>query len=167
MKNTKKIALIGILSALYVVCSLTLKIPMGVGNIALDMGYLVLTVAVFTVGGWASIVGGMGAMLESVMFSAYGISYSWIVMNILIGLICGLVLRKVKLDKWKDYLVSAVVIILAVLVGISAKTLIECNLYHIPLMVKLPKAAVAFGIDTLVMLIGLPLASKIRKIAYK
>ena len=164
MKTTKKIALIGILSALYVVFSLTLKIPMGIGAIALDLGYIVLTVSVFTVGIYAGIVGGIGAFVESLVFSAYGISWGWVVMNILIGIICGLLIQKIKLDSIKNYLICGAVIVGAVFVGITAKTIIECSLYSIPYAVKIPKSAVAFGIDTLVMLIGLPIASKIKKL---
>ena len=164
MKTTKKIAVIGILSALYVVFSLTLKIPMGIGSIALDLGYIVLTVSVFTVGAYAGIVGGIGAFVESLVFSAYGISWGWVVMNILIGVICGLAISKVKLDSIRKYVVCGLVIIGAVLVGITAKTVIDCSLYSIPYAVKLPKSAVAFGIDSAVMLIGLPIASKVKKL---
>ncbi len=163
MKATKKIALIGILSALYVVLSLTLKIPMGIGSIALDLGYLALTVAVFTVGPWAGAVGGIGAFVESLAFTAYGISWGWVVMNILIGVIAGFALRKIKLENIKQYAISGLILIGAVLVGITAKTIIECNLYSIPYLVKIPKSAVAFGVDAVVMLIGLPIANKVKK----
>ncbi len=158
----KKIAFIGILTALYVVLSLTLKIPLGLGNIMLDLGYLALTVAAFTVGPWAAFVGGVGALLESLWFSAYGISYGWIVMNILIGLICGLVLPKIKLEKFYHYLICGAIIFGAVLVGITAKTIIECKLYNIPYLVKIPKSAVAFGVDTLVMWLSIPIATQLK-----
>lgn len=161
--NIKKVSLIGILSALYVVCSLTLKIPMGVGAIALDMGYLVLTFAAFAVGGYAAIVGGIGALVESALFSPYGISWGWVVMNIIIGLICGLIFKSIKLNKARSYVGAGIVIVGAVLAGITAKTVIECTLYSIPYLVKLPKSAVAFAIDTIVMLIGLPITSKALK----
>lgn len=161
--TTKKISLIGVLTALYVVCSLTLKIPMGVGAIALDLGYLVLTVAVFTIGAYAGIVGGMGALIESYLFSPYGISWGWVVMNVIIGVLCGIIFRNVKL-KGARYIACAVIIAVAILLGVSAKTIIECNLYGIPYLVKIPKSAVAFGIDTAVMILGLPITAKLKKV---
>lgn len=158
-KNTKTIALIGILTALYVVFALTLKIPMGIGNIALDLGYIVLTISAFKLGMRSAIVGGLGAMIESVLFSAYGISYGWIVMNVIIGLICGTLFN--KFSGKKKYLYCGIVIVSSVLLGITAKTIIECSLYSIPYVAKIPKSAVAFGIDTVVMFIGLPIAIRL------
>lgn len=159
--NNKKVALIGLLTALYVVFSLTLKIPMGIGAIALDLGYIVLTVSSFKVGKWSAFVGGVGAGIESILFSPYGISYGWIVMNIIIGLICGTLFN--KFSGKKKYLYCGITIIGAVLLGITAKTIIECSLYSIPYVAKIPKSVVAFGIDTVVMLIGLPIASRFNK----
>ena len=165
-KNTKKIALIGILSALYFVCSITLKIPMGIGSIALDLGYIVLTIAALYLGAIpAAIVGGLGAMLESVLLSSYGISYGWIVMNIIIGLICGIFFRLIKSNKMgiREIVGYSGIILVAVLLGVGAKTIIECNLYSIPYLVKIPKSLVAFGVDSVVMIIGLPIAYRVRK----
>lgn len=168
MEQTKRkkiifeIAILGILTALYVVFSLTLKIPMGVGNIAVDMGYIVLTVACMKYGWKACFVGGLGAMLESILFSAYGISYGWIVMNVIIGIIVGFAFMLIKINKpILKYIIFGGIIILTCLIGVAAKTVIECTLYHIPYIVKIPKSAVAWGIDSLVMLIGLPIGFKI------
>ena len=161
-KNTKTIALIGILTALYVVFALTLKIPMGIGNIALDLGYIVLTISAFKLGMKSAIVGGLGAMIESILFSAYGISYGWIVMNIIIGLICGYILSRFKPNKYQ-YLFYGIVIIFAVFVGVSAKTIIECQLYSIPYLVKIPKSLVAWIVDSIVMIIGIFISKRVVK----
>ena len=46
--------------------------------------------------------------------------------------------------------------IVAVAIGmLVVKTAIECPLYGIPLAVKLPKNAVAFGVDAAVMILGI------------
>lgn len=165
-KIIKKIALIGILTALYVVMSLTLKIPIGIGDIQIDMGYVALTVACFTVGPWAAFVGGVGAAIESILFSAYGISYGWIAMNIAIGLILGLIFKiSPRLtEQYEDRGINILLIILAVLIGVTIKTIIECSLYSIPLAVKLPKSLVAFLIDTVVMVIGLFVVGPVKKL---
>lgn len=161
-KKIFEIAILGILTALYVVCSLTLKIPMGVGNIALDMGYIVLTVACMKYGWKGCIVGGLGACIESILFSAYGISYGWIVMNIIIGLIVGFAFMFIKIkNPVIKYIVFGCIIIFSCLIGVAAKTVIECTLYSIPYVVKIPKSAVAWGIDSLVMLVGMPIGEKI------
>ena len=161
-KTTKTIALVGILTALYVVFALTLKIPMGVGNIALDLGYIVLTVSAFKLGMKSAIVGGLGALIESVLFSAYGISYGWIVMNIIIGLICGYVFTRYTPNK-REYLFYSLIIVAVVLIGVSAKTVIECQLYSIPYLVKIPKSLVAWIIDSIVMIIGIFVSKRVVK----
>jgi hypothetical protein len=45
---------------------------------------------------------------------------------------------------------------------VTVKTFIECGLYSIPLLVKIPKSVTAFAIDTIVMIIGLLVAYKIK-----
>lgn len=168
MSKTKEISFLGILSALYVVCALSLKVPTGVGNIALDLGYIVLTVACLLFGWKACIVGGVGAFLESLLFSAYGISYGWIAMNIIIGLICGIVFTLIKTEnKAIKYISCSLTITLSVLLGVTAKTIIECKLYSIPYAVKIPKSFTAFVLDTVVMLVGLPLAFRMAKLVKK
>ena len=164
--NIKKLTTTAILSALYVVLALSLKIPMGVGNISLDLGYIVLTIAALNLGAPAAIVGGLGALLESMLFSSYGISYGWIVMNVIIGLICGIVLNKMNKKDFtiKNYIIASIIIIASVFIGVAAKTGIECYLYSIPLIVKIPKSLTAFVIDSVVMIIGLPIGTKIKKI---
>lgn len=159
----KKIALIGIMTALYVVMSLTLKIPIGVGNIQLDMGYIILAIACFTVGPWAGFVGGAGAAIESILFSAYGISWGWITMNLLIGLVLGFIFIKYKLTPAYKFIIAVVLVVCTVLIGALVKTVIECALYSIPYQVKIPKSLAAWVIDSIAMIIGLFLVKPIKK----
>ena len=161
MSKTKNIAYIGVLTALYAVAALTLKVHFGVGDIALDLGYIVLTIACMHFGWQGAIVGGLGALLESILFSAYGISYGWIVMNIIIGVICGLIFTKYKSHKYK-FVVFIITIIIAVFIGAAVKTAIECSLYSIPYVVKIPKSALAWIVDSIVMIIGLPIADRLK-----
>ena len=154
--KTKKIAMIGILTALYVVLSAFLKINV-IGNIQLDIGYLAFTVGLCAFGVWGSVVGVVGCALESLLFSAYGFSISWVVANAIIGIGCGIVFMRTEKIVWR---ILAVMLFCAVgLLG--AKTMIECYLYSIPLAVKIPKNAVAFAIDCVVMVGGLALYSKV------
>ena len=94
------------------------------------------------------------------LFSPYGFSVSWFVANLIIGFGCGIVFQKTNVI-WKR------IIAILVFVGIGmlgAKTGIECYLYHIPFVVKIVKNTVAFGIDSLTMIIGLGIVTRIEAI---
>lgn len=157
MKNTKKLCAIAILTAIYVVLSAFLKIPL-IGNIMLDLGYLAFAVAMCEFGVWGAFVGAVGCALESLLFSAYGFSISWLVANLIIGIGCGLIFCRCE-----KFWVRAIAIVVFSAVGLlGAKTAIECYLYSIPLLVKLPKNATAFAVDTVVMLFGLGLHQYLR-----
>ena len=148
--NTKKIAVLGVLTALYVVMSAFLKFTL-FSNIMVDLGYIVFTVALCIFGLWGTVVGVIGCALESILFSAYGFSISWVAANLVIGLICGSILKKDK-SVWLKILI----IIVGTAVGMLViKTAIECYMYAIPLAVKIPKNAVAFGADAVTMILGL------------
>jgi uncharacterized membrane protein len=155
--NTKKITLLGIMTALYVAFSLFMKIPL-IGAIQLDLGYIILAIACVLFGPWAWIVGAFGCGIESILFSPYGFSYSWFIANLIIGLLCGAVCLKTK-NIWARV---AAAIIAAAIGVLFVKTGLECWLYQIPLAVKIPKNAVAFGVDSLAMVAGLFVAPKIK-----
>ena len=147
--KTKDICILGMLTALYVVLSAFLKFTL-FGNIMVDLGYIAFAVALCMFGPWGTIVGVVGCALESILFSAYGFSISWVAANLVIGLICGFTLNKVK--PWAQY----IIVIIAVAIGmIVVKTAIECPMYGIPLAVKIPKNLVAFGADAVTMILGL------------
>ena len=154
--KTKNIAIYGLGAALYFVLSLTMKIPL-IGNITIDAGYIALMVYCYLFGPWAGIIcGAIGCALESILMSAYGFSIGWFAMNIIVAFLVGLIAKKNK-----DITQVIAIILLGVFLGVTAKTIIECYLYSIPLMVKLPKSAVAFVVDSTAMIIGYPIARKI------
>ena len=148
--KVKTICFLGVLTALYVVLSAFLKINL-IGNIQIDLGYLAFAVALCQFGPWGTIVGVVGCSLESILFSSYGFSVSWAVANLIIGLACGFAFMHIK-KTWLMIIITA----LACTVGLlCVKTGIECILYSIPLVVKIPKNAVACGVDFVVMTLGL------------
>lgn len=148
--TTKKIATLGMLTALYVVMSAFLKFTL-FSNIMVDLGYIVFAVALCMFGPWGTIVGVLGCTLESILFSAYGFSLSWATANLVIGLMLGFNYPVIK-HTWVKYLLTVVAVAVGMLV---VKTGIECAMYGIPLAVKLPKNAVAFGADAVTMILGL------------
>lgn len=156
--KTRQITGIAILTALYCVLSAMMKIPF-IGAISLDLGYIALTLGCALFGPWAAFIGAVGCGLESILFSPYGFSISWFVANLIIGLGCGITFKKTQ-SVW----IRIVAIISFVAIGmLGAKTGIECYLYHIPFAIKIVKNFVAFGIDALVMIIGLGVSNRVVK----
>lgn len=154
----KQLAGISILTALYCVLSAMMKIPF-IGAISLDLGYIALTIGCALFGPWAAFIGAIGCGLESMIFSPYGFSISWFMANLVIGLGCGIVFKKTE-----NILIRVIAIIGFVAIGmLGVKTGIECYLYHIPFAVKIVKNAVAFGVDTVTMLIGLSVTQRVIK----
>ena len=156
--KTRQITGIAILTALYCVLSAMMKIPF-IGAISLDLGYIALTLGCALFGPWAAFIGAVGCGLESILFSPYGFSISWFIANLIIGLGCGITFKKTG-NIW----IRVVAIIGFVAIGmLGAKTGIECYLYHIPFAIKIVKNFVAFGIDALVMIIGLNISNRVVK----
>ena len=158
MKDTKKIATLGVLTALYVVMSAFLKFTV-FSNIMVDLGYIVFTFALCMFGMWGTVVGVVGCALESILFSAYGFSISWVMANLAIGLICGHTLNRRANPgslRYAKFPLKFIVIVVGTAIGmLVVKTAIECYLYSIPLAVKIPKNAIAFVVDAVTMIIGL------------
>lgn len=148
--KTKDIVILGMLTALYVVLSAFLKFTI-FSNIMVDLGYIAFAFALCMYGLWGTVVGVLGCTLESILFSAYGFSISWAAANLVIGLICGF-FYKTDGKRWLKYLITILAVAFAMIV---VKTAIECMLYGIPLAVKIPKNLVAFGVDAVVMCLGL------------
>ena len=157
MSKTKKLCYLAVLTALYVVLSAFIKINL-IGNIQIDLGYIAFAVALCEFGVWGAVVGVVGCMLESILFSAYGFSISWAVANLIIGVGCGIVFWATERVWWR----VLAVVLFAALGLLGAKTLIECSLYSIPFLVKIQKNAVAFGVDAAVMTFGIFLYNRLR-----
>ena len=165
MKKTRQITVTAVLTALYFILSALLKIPV-VGNITLDLGYIVLAVSAVCLGAVpAAFVGSLGVLLESALMSRRGISLGWILMNAIVGYTCGLVLHKAADGDRKTFWLKAVVsVTVSMLAGVVVKTFIDCALYGIALAVKIPSSVTAWILDSLVMLAaGMPLSLTLKK----
>lgn len=159
MKNIRRISVVALLTALYFVLAVLIKIPL-VGHIYLDMGYIALMVGAVYLGAVpAAIIGAIGALLESAMIGSHGVSIGWILMNAIVGFSSGFVLQKLADGEKKKLVIAAVIVVsLSMLVGVAVKTLLECAMYHYALAVKIPSGITAWVADSAVMLvIGLPL----------
>ena len=165
--KTKKICGLAILTALYVALSALMKIPF-IGNISFDLGYIAFVVALMSFKYAGIAVGVLGCALESLLFSAYGFSISWAVGNLIVGLIFALGVNRNNYNMGEYMLLASI----GCLLGIGVvKTGIECVLYNIPLLVKLPKNLVATAVDTATMCIGILIFNekrldKLNKVCY-
>ena len=166
MKKTRQITVTAVLTALYFILSALLKIPV-VGNITLDLGYIVLAVSAVCLGAVpAAFVGSLGVLLESALMSRRGISPGWILMNAIVGYTCGLVLHKAADGDRKTFWLKAVVsVTVSMLAGVVVKTFIDCALYGITqIAVKIPSSVTAWILDSFVMLAaGMPLSLTLKK----
>ena len=160
MTKTKKLCYLAALTALYVVLSAFLKINI-IGNIQIDLGYIAFAVAICEFGFSGALVGIIGCALESILFSAYGFSISWAAANAIIGIGCAACFLATE----KTWLRALSIILFCAIGLLFAKTLIECYLYTIPLAVKIPKNAVAFAMDSAVMIAGLFVYRRIKRMS--
>lgn len=157
--KTKTITITALGIALYVVVSMFLKIPLGVGHLALDLGYIVLAVYCYSMGPIiGAIVGGAGCTIVSLISSGW-FPLGWLLGNILIGYTCG---RWYKEEKTTFNCVLSIAAIVLGVLGI--KTIVECLMFSIPLVVKLPKNGVAALTDSIVMCLGVIIAPKVHTI---
>lgn len=160
----KTITLTAMGIALYIVMSLTIKIPL-VGNISVDLGYIALAIYCYHFGPIiGAIVGASGCALMSTL--VYGMfPPGWFVGNALIGVACGLFYFR---NGRKRLCKNIILTFIAVFVGVGIiKTAIECIMFGIPVLVKFPKNCVAFLTDAIVMSIGVAIAPKVPISKYK
>lgn len=152
-KTTLKICYTAVGIALYVVLSMTAKIPV-ISHISLDLGYVALAVFCYHFGGvTGAIVGGAGCAIISMLTSGW-FPPGWFAGNILIGASCGYIYS--RKGTTAAFIFNAIFSVIAVAIGIIlVKSAIECNLYSIPFAVKLPKNAIAAAMDAGVMILGL------------
>lgn len=158
--KAKDITTIGLLTAVAVVVSSWLRIPL-FANIKLDLSYIVLTVAIIKCGLFGGIfVGAVSAILESMMFAANGLSFSWTVANVVIAIIA-YAFYKLSNKNQKKY-IFIIGIIIACFVGlVVVKTLVECSLFNIAIITRIPNNSIAFISDCICMLVGLIVSKRI------
>lgn len=156
----KEITTIGILTALSVVLFSLIRIPL-FGNIKLDLSYIVLTVAIVKCKmSGAIFVGGVGALIESMLYGVNGLSFSWIIANIIIAII-GKIFYELSIKQNKKFIFILGLFIGCLIGLLIVKTLIECLLFEIPLLLKMSTNAVAFISDFICMLIGVIVVERI------
>ena len=162
---TKKICFLAMGIALYVVLSTTVNIPL-IGHIRVDAGYLVFGAFISYFGITGTVVGVVGCLIESLLFSGW-IPVGWMFGQFCVGVICGDAYKRIQRDTKSTHtraLCYVIMTALAVFIGILfVKTGIECSLYDIPFLVKAVKNLIAAITDTIMMSAGVLLAERFRK----
>ena len=163
MSKTKKICHLALGIALYVVLSATVKIPL-VGHIQTDLGYVAFGAYLVIFGWQATIVGVIGCVIESLIFSGW-FPIGWAAGQAFIGLMCGLWYRYSdrKPNPYKT-VTRVAATMLAVFLGVGLiKTAIECGLYSIPFEIKFAKNSVAAVADAIPMVLGVFVGERLKK----
>lgn len=162
MNTSKKICYLAMGVAMYVVFGMTVKIPL-ISHIQTDLGYMVYGAFLNCFGVCGIIVGVLGCLIESMIFSGW-IPVGWMVGQVFIGLICGVCYKGIRKRNHLKYVLYVVVTAVSVFIGVGLiKTIIECKLYGIPFEIKVVKNLVAALADTIPMAVGSMSIEQIRK----
>lgn len=164
MRTAKSICLLGLGIALYVVLGAAVKIPL-IGHIQTDLGYIAFGAYMMIFGFPGIVVGAIGCVLESVIFSGW-FPTGWLLGQIVIGIICALSFRfgRTLLNKRTRIIYCAIVSAIAIVIGILfVKTAVECWMYQIPFAIKFAKNGIACMADIPPMVIGIILGDALKE----
>ena len=168
--KTRKLALIAVGIALFVVLSLCLQVPV-FENYYLCLGYVVMAVYCWSFGTLSgTAVGFFGVILYCVVISGLRGMPGWALGNVVIGLLLGLCYKLTAGMKNQvlRQLLHAVVIVAASALGILVvKSLTECLLYSQPFVVRAGKNFSAFVADAAMLILSLPVCLALDKPARK
>ena len=157
MSNTKIIAYIGIVIALYIVVSMLLNIPL-VGHIRLDCGYIVYAVYLCLFGYWGIPVGVVGCFVKGYISDGW-IPFTWMIGQVIIGLICAKTFSITDKKLWR-----IIAIVGSVFLGVGiVSSVLSAIMFNIPIGVKIAKGAVVSATDAGAMIVGLYITDLIRK----
>ena len=168
--KTKRICVLAVGTALFVVLSLCLQVPV-FENYYLCLGYVVMAVYCYSFGPLDGvIVGCLGVVLYCVVISGLRGMPGWALGNIVIGMILGAVFgarRFLRSVPVRTVVFIAAVIVSSALGILVVKSLTECVLYGQPFVVRVGKNMSAFIADAAMFIISLPICAVLDKPARK
>ena len=166
--KTKKISLMAVGIALFVVLSLCLQVPV-FENYYLCLGYAVMAVYCYSFGTLSgTVVGFLGVVLYCIVISGMRGMPGWSLGNIAIGIALGLTFKATHPMKSKALraVIHCLVIVAATALGILViKSETESLLYMQPFLVRVAKNTSAFIADAVMLIVSLPLCEVLDKIA--
>lgn len=168
--NTKKISLLAVGIALFVVLSLCLQVPV-FENYYLCLGYVVMAVYCYSFGTFSgTVVGFLGVVLYCVVISGLRGMPGWSLGNVVIGISLGLAFKYTRSLKsvFLQTIIHCVVIAAATALGILViKSETESLLYLQPFLIRVAKNTSAFIADAVMLIISLPVCRILDKYAKK
>ena len=168
--NTKKISLLAVGIALFVVLSLCLQVPV-FENYYLCLGYVVMAVYCYSFGTFSgTVVGFLGVVLYCVVISGLRGMPGWSLGNVVIGISLGLAFKYTRSLKsvFLPTVIHFVVIAAATALGILViKSETESLLYLQPFLIRVAKNTSAFIADAVMLIISLPVCRILDKYAKK
>lgn len=167
--TTKKLALTAMGTALFVVLSLCLQVPV-FENYYLCLGYVAMMVFCRYFGAFSSlVVGTLGVALYCLLINGLRGMPGWVAGNVIIALgMSGAFRATARLRPWLRQVILLAAIVLTTAVGILlVKSLVEMILYAQPLAVRVAKNIYAFVADIVVMLLSLPVCASLKGIIRK
>lgn len=158
--NTTQICTIGLLTALFVVLSMCLRVTV-FDNFYVCLGYVVMyrAMALYGITG-GLVVGTVGPTIYCLLISGIRGLPGWLVGNIVISVIVGLwmLITKELPHKYKWSAATAIIIIMATAIGmIGMKSFIEVVLYAQPMWLRVTNNFPAFITDALVLICSIPI----------
>ena len=158
--KTKKICLMAVGIALFVVLSLCLQVPV-FENYYLCLGYVVMAVYCYSFGTLSgTVVGFFGVVLYCLVISGIRGMPGWAFGNIIIGTAIGEMFKRTRDMKSSvlRLLIECAVIVFATALGILVvKSETEHLLYSQPFIIRAAKNTSAFIADCMMLVISLPI----------
>ena len=168
--RTKKITLLAVGIALFVVLSLCLQVPV-FENYYLCLGYVVMAVYCYSFGTLSgTAVGFFGVILYCVVISGLRGMPGWSLGNIVIGLALGECYRRTRgmRSGVLRETIRAVTIVAATALGILVvKSVTESLLYMQPFLLRVGKNLSAFIADAVMLLLAEPVCLALDKPAHR
>ena len=168
--KTKKIALMAVGIALFVVLSVCLQVPV-FENYYLCLGYVAMAVWCWSFGTLSgTVVGFFGVILYCLVISGLRGMPGWSLGNIVIGIALGLTFRatrKMKSVALQTLIHCAVIVAASALGILVVKSVTESLLYMQPFAVRVAKNTSAFIADAAMLIIRLPICRILDKPAKK
>ncbi len=164
MVSTRKVCLTAMGTALFVVLSLCLQVPI-FENYYLCLGYVVMMVFCFYFGTFCSVfVSTVGVILYCLLIGGLRGMPGWAAGNIVLALSVSLACKATAglKNHWVRFWILLGVIVIATAAGIlGVKSLVEMLLYAQPFFLRVAKNIYAFIADIVVMVISIPICKKL------
>lgn len=159
MNPARRVAVLGIGIALYVVLSLALQVPF-FENYYLCLGYVALAVYCYLYGSAAgAIVGTIGCVLHAMAINGLRGMPGWALGNLFIGLGLGMLFTltlKQGQSVWRIALTALGIVLITAIGILGIKSLTEVVLYGQPMWARVVKNSYAFVADCVVLIFAIP-----------